>query len=104
MTANNGLALTDRPSPLAQVADLEKAAVLAEEEAARRGWGAGSGETCVFPVGRLIDALLDLRAAVADSPAASVVDRALDDHVRRPGASTTAEVKSLCRALRSELE
>lgn len=71
----------------------------------RNGWDTerlGS----VYPGGALVDALLDLRGALSketNAPAVAIVEEALREYGRRPGACTTTEVGQLCDRLASAL-
>ena len=53
----------------------------------------------MYPGRELVDHLLDIRLALTDSEdpqAGTVIDEALAEYGRRPGACTTTEVRELC--------
>jgi hypothetical protein len=67
----------------------------------RNGWDTAH-QGSVYPGGVLVDSLLDLRSVLREGPdaaAVAVVDEALREYGRRPGACTTTEVRELCERL-----
>ncbi len=73
----------------------------AEGLSRRNGWDTAN-QPSVYPRADLIDTLLDIRTALVGTDnqrAAGVVDEALSQYGRRPGACTTREVRELCDRL-----
>jgi hypothetical protein len=94
-------ATTPLDSALNRTRILLDAARRTEERSRRNGWDTDSSSS-VFPGRDLIDALLDIRGLLdgqEDDGACRIVDSALREHGRRPGASTTREVRDLCEQL-----
>lgn len=86
----------ERPQNLVRA--LMRAAEQTEARSRRNGWDI-ENQSSVYPGGELVDALRDIRGALADTGnhrADAVVDKAPTEYGRRPGACTTAEVRALC--------
>lgn len=83
------------------VHDLLRQAERTEAASRRNGWDT-SVESAVYPGGALVDSLLDIRTPLvscADTESTRIVDNALREFGRRPGACTTTEVRELCSRL-----
>lgn len=77
-----------------------------EDLSRRNGWDTET-QPSVYPGGALADSLLDIRATRAgsrDAHVTAIIDGALAEYGRRPGACTTAEVRTLCGRLLEALE
>jgi hypothetical protein len=82
----------------ALIHDLLTKAEHTESLSRRNGWDTTT-HSSVYPGRELVDHLLDIRLALTDSEdpqAGTVIDEALAEYGRRPGACTTTEVRELC--------
>lgn len=94
---------TERARLFVLLDTIEQRAAHSDETSRRNGW---TEAVSVYP-GNFTDDLLDLRTVAAAEPenesapsTIDLIDEALRLHGRRPGVTTTDEVRTLCQRLR----